>query len=59
MPLSIRGLLRLLGINANTVQNSSLISYLLFEQSYCRELIELGFNDALAQMDDIRDFLEL
>lgn len=59
MPLSIRALLRILGINKNTAHKTSLISYLLFEQNYCRELIELGLSDGLARMDEIKAFLEI
>ncbi|MCU4674887.1 patatin-like phospholipase family protein [Catenovulum sp. 2E275] len=59
MPFSIRGLLKILGINANTAHKSSLISYLLFEQNYCRELIQVGFEDGMARIDEIRAFLEI
>mgnify|MGYP000633951413 CR=1 FL=1 len=59
MPFSIRSLLRILGINANTAHKSSLISYLLFEQNYCRELIQLGLEDGLAKIDEIKSFLQI
>jgi len=35
---------------------SSLVSLLLFEQAYCRELIALGISDALARREQIRAF---
>lgn len=57
LPLSIRILLRTVGISNNS--ESSLISYLLFEKRYCKELIKLGFNDALENETAIREFLVL
>jgi NTE family protein len=38
---------------------SNLLSYLLFEKSYCRALIELGYKDTVARKDDLLAFLEL
>ena len=35
------------------------LSYILFEQGYCQRLIELGYTDALARSDDIREFFDL
>ncbi|MFT6692166.1 MAG: NTE family protein [Colwellia sp.] len=57
MPLSIRLLLRSMGISNDA--ESSLVSYLLFEKNYCKELINLGFNDALEQETKIRQFLDI
>ena len=57
LPLSIRLLLRSIGISNDA--ESSLLSYLLFEKSYCKELINLGFNDALEQEHQIRAFLKI
>lgn len=57
LPLSIGLLLRSVGITNDA--ESSLVSYLLFEKNYCKELINLGFNDALEQESKIRTFLEL
>lgn len=57
LPLSIRLLLRSVGITNDA--ESSLVSYLLFEKNYCKELINLGFNDALEQESKIREFLKL
>jgi NTE family protein len=34
-----------------------LISYLLFESGFTRELIEMGYRDALEMEDDLRAFL--
>jgi NTE family protein len=36
---------------------SNLVSYLLFEKSYCRALIRLGYKDTMAQKDDLAAFL--
>jgi NTE family protein len=55
MPRSVRFLLRGLG-GANS-SGLPLVSYLLFEQEYCRELIDLGYRDALAQREQLMAFL--
>ena len=57
LPLSIRLLLRTGGITNDA--ESSIVSYLLFEQSYCKQLITLGFEDAMEQESQIRAFLSL
>lgn len=57
MPKPVRRVLGLFGVQKDTP--SSLVSYLLFEKEYCRELIELGFQDALQRKDEIHPFLEL
>jgi len=33
------------------------MSYLLFEQPYCRELIELGYVDTMRQKEKVLEFL--
>jgi NTE family protein len=38
---------------------SSIVSYLLFEKSYCRQLIKLGFEDTMEQETAIRKYLSL
>ena len=57
LPLPVRLLLRSVGINKDS--DSSIISYLLFEKNFCRELIKLGFEDAMEQENSIRHFLNL
>ncbi|MEW5680782.1 MAG: patatin-like phospholipase family protein [Pseudomonadota bacterium] len=55
LPLAVRTMLRITGIRQHS--DSSLASYLLFEQDYTRRLIQLGYDDAMAQMDAIMTFL--
>lgn len=55
MPRSVRALLRTMG--ASNVGGSELLSYLLFESSYTRELIAIGREDAMARRDEISHFL--
>ncbi|OGI44404.1 MAG: hypothetical protein A2150_00205 [Candidatus Muproteobacteria bacterium RBG_16_64_11] len=50
-PWPIRFLLR--GVGAYQRGGSDLMTYLLFEKPFCRELIELGYRDAMVHKDDI------
>ena len=45
------------GIGAMNRRGSNLASYLLFEESYCRALVDLGYRDTLAQQEAVRAFL--
>jgi NTE family protein len=55
LPLALRLLLG--GIGAGSRDGRQLISYLLFESGYTRELIEMGYRDGLERRDDLADFL--
>ena len=57
LPRTIRFFLR--GIGALRNNSSSLLSYLLFEKAYCRELINLGYKDAMQRKDELLSFLEI
>jgi NTE family protein len=55
LPRSLRALLRTLG--ANNAASTLLLSYLLFERGFTRELIAMGYEDARARTEEIRAFL--
>ncbi|MCI0517666.1 MAG: patatin-like phospholipase family protein [Woeseiaceae bacterium] len=55
MPRPVRALLR--GIGGRGRSEGRLLSYLLFEQSYTRELIRLGYNDAMKVREQLVDFV--
>jgi NTE family protein len=57
LPRSLRALLRIMGVN--NAASTLLLSYLLFERGFTRELIALGYADARARADEIRAFLAL
>jgi len=57
LPRALRTLLRALG--AHNSANSLLLSYLLFERGFTRELIAMGCQDARTRADEIREFLQL
>ena len=54
-PRSVRLLLK--GLGALTQEGRPLVSYLLFETGFCRELMELGYQDGLASQAEIRELL--
>ena len=55
LPWTIRILLRAVGVMRKSGAN--LVSYLLFDKSYCRALIDLGYQDAMKRKDEIIAFL--
>jgi len=55
LPRAVRLLFRSVG--ATERGGSTLLSYLLFEREYCRELIALGYKDAMARRDNLLGFL--
>ncbi len=57
LPMSLKLFLRVTGANAQG-GGTSAASYLLFEPGFCRKLIELGFQDAMAQREDIETFFQ-
>ncbi|MDH5473072.1 MAG: patatin-like phospholipase family protein [Gammaproteobacteria bacterium] len=57
LPRTIRFFLR--GVGAVDNKGSSLMSYLMFEKYFCRELINLGYKDAMSRKDDLIKFIAL
>lgn len=55
LPRTLRVLLRSMG--ALNASGSQLMSYLLFQDTYTRELIALGYQDAMKRSDDLIAFL--
>ena len=45
------------GLGTPNAQSADLMSYLLFDSSYTRALIDIGYNDAQARIDEIEAFL--
>ena len=56
LPRSIRFVLRPTG--ALSRSGSTLASYLLFEESFCRALIDLGYQDTVSRDGEVRAFFE-
>jgi NTE family protein len=56
LPRGLRALLRAIG--ANGAGGTQLLSYLLFERGFTRELINLGLKDTRARAEEIREFLQ-
>ncbi len=56
LPRTVRFLLRPTG--ALSRSGSNLASYLLFEEAFCRALIDLGYQDTMARENEVRAFFE-
>jgi len=56
LPRPLRLLLR--GIGAINNDDSSFVSYLMFDRTFCRELISLGYADAMQKKEELQGFLE-
>jgi NTE family protein len=55
LPIAVRMLLSLIG--GMRRGGGTLVSYLLFEQAYCRALIDLGYQDTMARREEVVQFL--
>jgi NTE family protein len=56
LPRSVRFILRPTG--ALNRSGSNLASYLLFEEPFCRALIDLGYQDTVAREAEVREFFD-
>jgi NTE family protein len=56
-PRTLQLLFRLLGATARGA-GASFASYLMFDGGFCSRLMDLGYQDALAERDRVRRFLE-
>ena len=56
LPLTVRMALRPTG--ALTRSGSNLASYLLFEESFCRALIDLGYEDMMRREAELQTFFD-
>ena len=54
-PRSLRILLK--GIGALTREGRPLMSYLMFDAPYCKELMELGYEDGMAHREEVLHLL--
>ena len=55
LPAPLRALLR--GVSGKDPSENRLLSFLLFEQAYTQELIDLGYKDAMAVKDQLSAFV--
>jgi NTE family protein len=55
LPQAVRLLLK--GLGATNRSGMQLVSYLLFESGFTRELIDMGYRDAMLMEDELRMFL--
>ena len=55
LPVALRALLR--GISGKSPSGNRLLSFLLFEKAYTRDLIALGYRDGMKVKDELQDFV--
>ena len=55
MPGTIRYMLE--GLGNSRAESADLISYLLFDTAYTKTLIDIGYRDASARIDELTNFL--
>ena len=57
LPRSFRFALKLLGMSKG--ESRRFVSYLMFNKVFCRQLIQLGYKDAIVRQDEIMRFLNI
>jgi len=57
LPAGVRTLLR--GFGSTRGAGANLLSYLLFDRTFCRTLLRLGYDDTLARRDELTAFLDV
>jgi NTE family protein len=57
LPRTVRFILRPTG--ALNRSGSNLASYLLFEESFCRALIDLGYQDTVSRAAEVKELFEV
>lgn len=57
LPKSIRLFVR--GSGATQRPGSGVLSYLLFEAAYCQDLMQLGYHDACARKEELKNFFNI
>lgn len=60
MPPAARSLFRVLGVSSGSSLSAggALVSYLLFESGYTKELIRLGRNDSMSRIEEVQAFFK-
>ena len=60
MPRAARSLFRVLGVSSGSSLSAggALVSYLLFESGYTKELIRLGRNDSMSRIEEVQAFFK-